>query len=76
MRLEQSVASRTGWGHFKVPQWGQVRVPFPGAAELGEARCLGHATSVAPSRTHTGKPRKRGVSNPDLATASLSYLGR
>ncbi len=29
MRLEQSAAGRTGWGHFKVPEWGQVRVPFP-----------------------------------------------
>ena len=30
MKLEQSAARRTGWGHFKVPKWGQVRVPFPG----------------------------------------------
>jgi restriction endonuclease Mrr len=31
MSVEQSVASRTGWGQIKVPQWGQVRVPFPDA---------------------------------------------
>jgi protein gp37 len=29
MSLEQSAARRTGWGHFKVPKWGQMRVPFP-----------------------------------------------
>jgi hypothetical protein len=65
MKLEQSAARRTGWGHFKVPKWGQVRVPFPQAMALsghqaGGSQSLRICVAHRPSKTQPIKLEIRG----------------
>ncbi len=70
MSVEQSVASRTGWGQIKVPQWGQVRVPFPAneAREAARRRAEGLDTRLV------REARAVDTASTALAEAASAYF--